>query len=186
MVGENKAVFGGDFVLLTLLARQEYEWPRPREKNSTMTQNAEVLHIQEGNIALPEGFEDRTANVFVPANTETSPNLSIARDRLNAGEELSAYVTRQVALLKSRIPGHKVTRRGPARLGAEDGALDGEQIDAEYKNSGRTVYQRQAAFLIAPQRALIFSAASPVPLNEAFDSLWLGWLASFHDRDKST
>lgn len=140
------------------------------------------LFIHEGSVELPEGFEDRTANLFVPANTESQPNLSIARDTPQDGETLDAYVTRQIAVLKSRLAGHKLVRREAARLGRDDTALDGEQIDARYKNGGRVIHQRQAAFLIAPQRALIFSASSPRPFDTTFETLWQNWLASFVPR----
>ncbi|MFO0579804.1 MAG: DUF1795 domain-containing protein [Polyangia bacterium] len=141
-----------------------------------MTQD--TFYFQEGHIAFPAGFEDRTANVFVPANTEISPNLSIARDRSEANETLKDYVTRQINLLKSRITGHRVVQRTSVTLGGKEVALEGEQIDAEYKSSGKLIRQRQAAFLIAPQRVLIFTASSPRAFDAAFESLWQGWLAS--------
>jgi hypothetical protein len=144
-----------------------------------MTADSLTLVFHEGTIALPDGYEDRTTNVLVPPNPQTQPNLSIARDHLEGGEALHAYVTRQVALLASRLTGHKVQRRGPAMLGRGENALPGEQIDARHKAGGRMVYQRQAAFLVAPQRVLVFSASSPKPLDEAVDGLWQRWLASF-------
>lgn len=145
-----------------------------------MTQNTFSFH--EGHISLPDGFEDRTTNVFVPANTEISPNLSIARDRFEAHETLKVYVTRQIGILKSRIAGHRVVQRTSVTLGQNEAALEGEQIDAEYKNGGKLIRQRQAAFLIAPQRVLIFSASSPRAFDASFESLWQGWLASFQPR----
>lgn len=138
-----------------------------------------TLMLHEGSITLPDGFEDRTANLFVPANTESQPNLSIARDNLREDESLEQYVTRQIGLLKSRLAGHKVTERGVARLGRDSATLVGEQIEAHYKNGGRTVYQRQAAFLTAPQRALIFTASCVRPFDDGIEKLWRNWLASF-------
>lgn len=135
--------------------------------------------LNEGSIGLPSGFEDRTSNIFVPANTETEPNLSIARDTLNEGETLGDYVSRQTGLLKSRLAGHKVVLRTTASLGSADAALSGERIDAQYKNGGRIIHQRQAAFLIAPRRALVFSASCLRPFDDAFEDLWRDWLASF-------
>jgi hypothetical protein len=140
------------------------------------------LHFHEGSIDLPDGFEDRTANLFVPANPQSQPNLSIARDTLKEGETLDQYITRQLGVLKSRLAGHKVLQRRSVLLGREESDLAGEQIDAQYKNGGLTVHQRQAAFLIAPQRALIFTASSPHPFDEALEHLWRQWLASFSPR----
>ena len=80
---------------------------------------------------------------------------------------------------KARLPGHKVLARAPAQLGRGDAAIDGERIDAQYKNGAQIVRQRQAAFAIAANRALILTASSPRPFDAAFEALWSGWLASF-------
>jgi hypothetical protein len=41
------------------------------------------------------------------------------------------------------------------------------------------VRQRQAVFLVAPKRALIFTATSPRNFDEQFEALWRSWLESF-------
>lgn len=138
-----------------------------------------VIHLHEGEVLLPGGFEDRTTNLFVPANTERQPNLSIARDNLREDESLDQYVTRQIAMLKSRLAGHKVTGRSVALLGQGEMMLKGEQIDAQYRNGGHTVYQRQAAFPIQSPRVLIFSASCVRPFDNVLGEFWKRWLASF-------
>ena len=140
---------------------------------------SERIGLHEGSIGLPAGFEDRTANLFVPSDPQTTPNLSIARDWLLEAETLPGYVDRQLQLLKSRLPSHKLVARGEERLGRPDGALAGERIDAQYKTGAQTVRQRQAAFLVGPKRALIFTAASPRPFDDAFELLWRAWLDTF-------
>lgn len=45
-----------------------------------MTDSENRIRIHEGSIVLPNGFEDRTTNLFVPADTAAQPNLSVARD----------------------------------------------------------------------------------------------------------
>ncbi|NHZ97787.1 DUF1795 domain-containing protein [Massilia sp. CCM 8734] len=137
------------------------------------------IGIHEGSIGLPAGYEDRTSNIFTPANLQNQPNLSIARDWLAEGEDLAAYVDRQIALLKARLASHKLLARAPERLGRHDPALAGERIEAQYKNGAQTIRQRQAAFLIGPRRALILSAATARPFDQDFDTLWRGWLDSF-------
>lgn len=139
----------------------------------------ERIGLHEGSIGLPAGFEDRTSNLFVPADPQNQPNLSIGRDHMHDGETPATYVDRQLLVLKARLPGHKVLARAPAQLGRGDAAIDGERIDAQYKNGAHTVRQRQAAFAIAPNRALILTASSPRPFDAEFDALWDGWLASF-------
>lgn len=85
-----------------------------------MTDPDNRIRIHEGSITLPDGFEDRTTNLFVPADPANQPNLSVARDWLKDGETLAPYVDRQLALLKSRLQGHKLIARQAERLGPDD------------------------------------------------------------------
>ena len=135
--------------------------------------------MHEGSVGLPAGFEDRTTNMFVPADPQSRPNLSIARDWLAQGETLEAYVDRQLGILKSRMPGHKLLARTDERLGVHEPALVGERIDAQYKNGAQVIRQRQAAFDVGNGRALVFTAATPRAIDERFDTLWRAWLDSF-------
>lgn len=146
---------------------------------ASSTGNDARIGIHEGSIGLPAGYEDRTSNIFIPADLQHQPNLSIARDWLQEGETLPAYVERQIALLKARLASHKLLARAPERLGLHEPALAGERIEAQYKNGAQTIRQRQAAFLIAPRRALILTAATARPFDERFEALWRGWLDSF-------
>ncbi|NHZ92683.1 DUF1795 domain-containing protein [Massilia sp. CCM 8733] len=147
--------------------------------DTTAASSSARIGIHEGSIGLPAGYEDRSSNIFIPANLQTQPNLSIARDWLAEGEDLPAYVERQIALLKARLASHKLLARAPERLGLHDPAMQGERIEAQYKNGAQTIRQRQAAFLIGPRRALIFSAASARPFDQEFETLWRTWLDSF-------
>jgi hypothetical protein len=135
--------------------------------------------MHEGSVCLPQGFEDRTTNLFVPQDPQNQPNLSIARDWLAPGETLAAYVDRQLGILKARMPGHKLLGRTGERLGTHEPALAGERIEAQYKNGAQTIRQRQAAFEIGEGRALVFTAATPRAFDAHFDALWRNWLDSF-------
>lgn len=152
-----------------------------------MTQPSNLVRFTEGSIHLPAGYEDRTANLFVPANTTTQPNLNVARDWMKPGETLATYIDRQIALMKGQLAGHRVIQRGPIEAGAAvdaagaeaTSALIGEAIEASYKNGKLLIYQRQAAFEVAPLRVLIFTASKAGGFNEAFETLWREWLASY-------
>jgi hypothetical protein len=143
--------------------------------------------FHEGSIALPEGFEDRTANVFVPANPQVQPNLSIARDWMKDGETLATYIDRQLGILKSQFAGHKLILREAALLGEGGAALKGERIDDQYKNGKLVVYKRQAAFVVASnppgqdpsRRVLILTATTPRGFTDTFEELWSRWIASY-------
>jgi len=137
------------------------------------------IGMHEGSVCMPEGFEDLSTNMFVPADPQHQPNLSIARDWFAPGETLDTYVDRQLAMLKSRMPGHKLLGRINERLGLHEPALVGERIDAQYKNGAQVIRQRQAAFHIGQGRALVFTAATPRGFDERFEALWREWLDSF-------
>lgn len=145
----------------------------------------------EGSIVLPPGYEDRSTNLLVPASPQAQPNLSVARDWMKQGETLPAYVERQLGLLKSQLASHKLLARSAVSLGRFDNAsserpeglseepLVGLRIDASYKNGKLLVYQRQAAFEIAPRRVLIFTASRANGFGDAFEQLWADWLGSY-------
>ncbi|WP_414439215.1 DUF1795 domain-containing protein [Burkholderia sp. 22PA0106] len=144
-----------------------------------MTDSDNRIRIHEGSIALPAGFEDRTTNLFVPADTAAQPNLSVARDWLDDGEALGPYVDRQSALLKSRLQGYRLIARVAERLGTEEVGIAGERIDTAYRNGAKTVFQRQAAFIVAPGRVLIFTASSAKSFGDTYNALWRDWLDGY-------
>ncbi|MDN7427117.1 DUF1795 domain-containing protein [Burkholderia sp. AU45388] len=151
-----------------------------------MTDSENRIRIHEGSIVLPNGFEDRTTNLFVPADTAAQPNLSVARDWLKDGETLAPYIDRQIALLKSRLQGHRVLSRQTERLGPETDGMPGERIDAAYRNGPKTVFQRQGAFIVAPGRVLIFTASSPKSFGETLDALWRNWLDGYRPAEQES
>ena len=144
--------------------------------------------FNEGSLELPmERYTDRTANILILGQPETSRfNLTISRDRLKDGEDISQYVTRQIGLMASKLKGHKVKQRGAIRLGAPEASIEGEYIDATHPSNGKTFFQRQAAFpLEAPleQQVLVFSVTQDKPFAEEFDGQWAKLLASYRPRD---
>ncbi|RQZ16735.1 DUF1795 domain-containing protein [Burkholderia sp. Bp9031] len=151
-----------------------------------MTDSDNRIRIHEGSIVLPDGFEDRTTNLFVPVDLATQPNLSVARDWLKDGETLSPYIDRQLAMLKSRLQGHRLLSRQAERLGPGADAMPGERIDTAYRNGAKMVFQRQAAFIVAPGRVLIFTASSAKSFGETLDTLWRNWLEGYLPAEPAT
>ncbi|RQQ79204.1 DUF1795 domain-containing protein [Burkholderia stagnalis] len=150
-----------------------------------MADSESRIRIHEGSIVLPNGFEDRTTNLFVPADTATQPNLSVARDWLKEGETLAPYIDRQLALLKSRLQGQRLLARQVERLGPETDGMPGERIDTAYRNGAKMVFQRQAAFIVAPGRVLIFTASSAKSFGETFDTFWRNWLDGYRPEEQA-
>lgn len=148
-------------------------------KQESLNEEQARIGMHEGSVCLPFGFEDRTANVFVPGDPQSQPNLSIARDCLAPDETLEAYIDRQLGMLKARMPAYKVLVRAGEHLGKHPPVLSGERIDAQYKNGSQAIRQRQAAFDFGSGRVLVFSAATPRAFDDSFEALWREWLDSF-------
>ncbi|RMP21452.1 DcrB-related protein, partial [Pseudomonas coronafaciens] len=60
--------------------------------------------------------------------------------------------------------------------------IEGIQIDAYYMTEGRPYYQRQAAFLIEPERAIVFSTTAQTDFSVEQTQGWDSLLASFQPR----
>jgi len=138
--------------------------------------------LQEGSISLPEGFQDRTVNMFILGNNVPAPlNITLSRDNLLPAEDLTAYIDRQVKLIATKLRGYTVLSKTPAQLSSSQ-PLAGLQIEAYYMNEGRPVYQRQAAFEVAPGRILVFSTTSQKDFSGKQNERWLELLSSFQPR----
>lgn len=74
------------------------------------------MSFNEGLINFPDGYQDRTVNVFVPPVAE-APAFNISRDTLNPGEALAAYIDRQLALMEKHLKGWKQSARNAVTLG---------------------------------------------------------------------
>ena len=138
--------------------------------------------LQEGSIALPQGFQDRTVNMFVLGASIPAPlSITISRDNLLPSELLNAYVDRQVKMLASKLRGYTLLGKKAVSL-STIAPIDGVQIDAYYMNEGRPFYQRQAAFLIESGRALIFSTTAQADFSAQQNEDWENLLSSFQPR----
>ncbi|MBP1127142.1 MULTISPECIES: DcrB-related protein [Pseudomonas] len=138
--------------------------------------------LQEGSIVLPTGFQDRTVNMFVLGASVPAPlSITISRDVLLPAEALKAYVDRQIKMLASKLRGYTVLGTKSVSL-STSAPIDGVQIDAYYMTEGRPFYQRQAAFLIEPSRAIIFSTTAPADFSNEQNQDWINLLASFQPR----
>ncbi|TDV58628.1 DcrB-related protein [Pseudomonas sp. LP_7_YM] len=138
--------------------------------------------LQEGSIVLPEGFQDRTVNMFVLGNTIPAPlNVTVSRDNMLPAEDLNAYVDRQIKLIASKLRGYTSLGKKSVTLSAQQ-PLGGIQVDAYYMDGGRPFYQRQAGFEIQPGRILVFSTTSQTDFSAAQTENWLQLLASFQPR----
>ncbi|WP_312951374.1 DUF1795 domain-containing protein [Superficieibacter sp.] len=142
-----------------------------------MSPQNSVCLFTEGQVTLPDGYQDRTVNAFIPPAAH-APALNIARDTLNPDETLAAYIDRQLALMEKHLKGWKQGLRDAATLG--NNLLQGEIVHASYLRDGRRIWQQQAVFNSADRQVLVFTMSSSAAFNDADNALFLALLASFH------
>ncbi|WDY57005.1 DUF1795 domain-containing protein [Pseudomonas sp. PSKL.D1] len=142
--------------------------------------------LQEGTLTLPEGFLDRTVNLFILGDSMPAPqNVTLSRDDLLKGEDLDAYVQRQVKLIASKLSGYTILSQTSAQLSTSQ-PLAGIQVDGYYLKEGRPLYQRQAAFEVAPGRILVFSLTSQADFSSQQNDSWCALLSSFKPHPLNT
>ena len=62
--------------------------------------------LPEGRITLPQGFEDRSVNMFILGSSIPAPlSITLSRDNTLPGEELSTYFERQIKLIRAKYKG---------------------------------------------------------------------------------
>ncbi|WP_350310072.1 DUF1795 domain-containing protein [Enterobacter sichuanensis] len=141
-----------------------------------MSDQNEITHFSEGQVRLPEGYLDRTVNVFTCRDTQGS-SFNIARDTLDQGENLTAYTDRQLALMQKHLKGWKQSERSAVMLG--DNLLLGESVHATFLREGKRIWQKQAVFNTQGAHILVFTMSSAEKLTERDSSLFDDLLRSF-------
>lgn len=136
--------------------------------------------LPEGELTLPNTVRDRTVNMFTLGDSLPAPlSITVSRDDLLPDETFDAYIKRQIKLLSSNLKNYHLKSQEDAVLGTSEHSIKGVQLNAHYMNGYKPIYQRQAAFLIAPERALIFTTTSQTQLSEQQNADWQAMLASF-------
>jgi hypothetical protein len=94
--------------------------------------------IDQGTISVPEAWLDESVNILShPGGTPCECSLVISRGRLDEGEELEDFVSRQMNVLGESLSALEIVRR-------EDVILDGERAkETEFSWVGEGVRFRQ-------------------------------------------
>ena len=132
--------------------------------------------FSEGQITFPEGYQDRTVNVFAPPAAD-APAFNISRDALSPGEALAAYIDRQIALMAKHIKAWKQGERSAATLG--DNLSQGEIVHASYLRDGKRIWQQQAVFNTNSDKVLVFTMTCTRAPGDADSALFGELLRSF-------
>ncbi len=133
--------------------------------------------IQEGKLAL-RALEDRSVNIVAVECVEgPALHLVISRDELLPGEDLHASVDRQLKVAARQMQAFKEVKRRDHTVGTT--ALPAVLVQTQFKQSGQSIYQLQAAAALAHGKMLIFTFNSPIPFSDALHAQWEQMLASF-------
>lgn len=130
----------------------------------------------EGHLLLPQGYQDRTVNLFTAATT-TAPVFSLARDQLSADDTLALWIDRQLAQLAEQLPEWHQQTREPAWLGVEH--MAGEVIHCDYRSHGAHIWQQQAVFNPNGAQLLVFTMTHSVPFQTTDERAFTALLRSF-------
>lgn len=141
-----------------------------------MSEHSSVCQFSEGQVSLPEGYQDRTVNAFVASDT-TAPSFNITRDVLKPDETLTAYIDRQISLMEKHLKGWKKVERGAVILG--DNVLHGERVHASYLREGKRISQQQAVFITGDAHILVFTMSSAGNLTDTDNNLFENLLRSY-------
>ena len=132
--------------------------------------------LSEGQVMLPEGYQDRTVNLFT-SFAKDAPSFTVSRDSLEPNEALSAYIDRQLAQMQQHLKQWQQSGRFPGTLG--ESGLHGEIVHGSYQRNGRPIWQQQAVFNPQGVHILVFTMTATAMLTEADNVLFDSLLKSF-------
>ncbi|UQY42789.1 DcrB-related protein [Mixta hanseatica] len=141
-----------------------------------MSENHATCLFTEGQVTLPDRYQDRTVNVFTLSG-ENAPAFNISRDTLTDGEALQDYIDRQLALMDKHLKGWKLSLREAAALGQD--TVQGECIHASYLRDNQRIFQQQAVFNTAAKHILVFTMTRTGKIRDTDSQCFQALLASF-------
>jgi hypothetical protein len=140
-----------------------------------------LYHANDFVVSLPEGLKDKSIHIFSLADEGPSEaGIVVARDRLRGGEDLDAFLDRQLTLVLQRMPLFQLQRREPFVLDRQPARLT-ECI--WFPPEGKT-FQRQVAVCskTAPRDVLLLSVSCKEALTAKGEALFAEFLANFRLR----
>ena len=114
-------------------------------------------HIQEGLIELPEGWDDKTINIFardLPPNQVAS--IVITRDDITTS--LREFVDKTVKQLTKQLPRFALAKRSVASFGV----IEGEELSFQWRRENVDIFQMQAFVPVTDERVLTFTVSAPL------------------------
>lgn len=120
-------------------------------------------HINEGSFVIPEQAQDRSVNMLVLNHGPGGLTLVVTRDQLQAGEELPAFLTRQLRTLSSQVKNFRQQEPEPLAVGTAQ--LPALRVATSFKQNNATVHQLQTAVLLGANAVLVLTLTCAAPLT---------------------
>ena len=125
--------------------------PKPLQPELNMYQ------LQEGTLALPPEWHDKTMNVFVSSATGTEGvSFVITREDLPWGMQFQEYTANEVRKVAKQVPGYEAE-------GSEDGQASGRAAhthEFRWLNNGKPIHQLMTMVEYG-RRVLILTFTAP-------------------------
>lgn len=137
-----------------------------------------MYYLNEGSLAIPDGWYDQTLNVIsvAPPNTE-GLTFTIARDPIPWGMEFGEYVAGQIEKSRQVLKNFDMVAKRDLPIGG----LPACEIECRWESNYGPVHQ-VIATLALPRNALIVSASMKNTMTDAQLTQVRAIIASFKPR----
>jgi len=119
-------------------------------------------HINEGSFRIPDQAQDRSVNMLLLNHGPGGLTLVVTRDRLQEGEQLDGFLTRQLRTLASQVKQFRQQEAAPVSVGSAQ--LPALRIASSFKQNNATVHQLQTAILTGGA-VLVLTLTCAAPLT---------------------
>jgi hypothetical protein len=120
-------------------------------------------HINEGSFRIPAQTQDRSVNMLVLNHGPGGLTLVVTRDRLQEGEQLDGFLTRQLRTLASQVK--QLRQQEPVSLSVGPAALPALRLATSFKQNNATLHQLQTAVLLGDGAVLVLTLSCASPLT---------------------
>jgi len=139
-----------------------------------------VYQTSDFAVVLPDGLKDITVHAFSLSDEGPSEiGIVVAHDRLRRGEDLDAFVERQLAAIALRMPLTRVLRRAETTLDKQPARV----VDCAFHPPEGSVFQRQILALPrSGDRVIMPSMTCRDKLTPRAEAIFDAFLANFRLR----
>jgi len=120
-------------------------------------------HINEGSFRIPQQAEDRSVNMLVLNHGPGGLTLVVTRDRLQEGEQLDGFISRQLRTLASQVK--QFRQQDPELLTVGPAQLPAIRVATSFKQNNASIHQLQTVVLLEGGAILVLTLSYSSPLT---------------------